>query len=279
MTETMDDFKGDRAGTHASTAGVHDRVPESVTDADLAALLDQGFVILPDLLSPDELDRIKHETKPWLTHFGRNALEGTRTKRAYSVVAKTNSCNPLAEHPRILCLLDRLLLPNYLISMFQAIELHPGQKAQVLHHDDAFYPIPRPRPAISAASILAVDDFTETNGATVILPGSHRWGDERPADHAPVPVVMPAGSAIVFLGTLWHGGGANRSEGTRLAVTCQYCEPWARTLENMSLAVPREVAASCSETMQRMLGYSIHFSFMGNVDGVSPMRVLDLPPR
>jgi ectoine hydroxylase-related dioxygenase (phytanoyl-CoA dioxygenase family) len=273
---SMDDFGHDHAGTHRSTAGAHERVDQTVTDADAAALADAGYVVIPDLLDAGTLELIRRESAPLLTHVGRNDLEGLRTKRVYSVMAKTRSCDALAEHPRVLCLLDRLLLPNYLLSMFQIIDIDPGEKAQILHYDDAFYPIARPRRHIGVATICAVDDFTADNGATVVIPGSHRWGDDRRPTEVDtrVSVEMSAGSALVMLGTTWHGGGANATDRSRMAVTCQYCEPWARTQENMFLAVPREIARDASPSLQRMLGYSIHAPFMGNVDGMSPLRVL-----
>ena len=274
--QSMNDIAKDHAGTHHSTAGQHEQVDPALTDGEVKTILKQGFVVMEGLFPPEQLAAIRSASAPLLTRTGRNDLEGLKTKRVYSVFAKTQSCTPLAEHPRILCLLDRLLLPNYLLSMFQIIEIHPGEKAQFLHHDDAFYPLPRPRPAVSVASILAVDDFTPENGATSYIPGSHCWGDDRQPteDDERVPMVMSAGSVAVFLGTLWHGGGANNTEHARLAVTCQYCEPWARTQENMFLAVPGELIREASSNMQRMLGYSIYAPFMGNVNGLSPLRVL-----
>ena len=148
--------------------------------------------------------------------------------------------------------------------------------AQPLHMDDGFYPWPRPRPAISAATVFAIDDFTENNGATVAIPGSHLWGEDRvprPEDQR-IKAVMPAGSCILFLGKLWHGGGENCSGSDRLALTAQYCEPWACTQENYFLSVSRETAAAVSENIRRLLGYSIHPPFMGMVNGMHPKRTL-----
>ena len=142
--------------------------------------------------------------------------------------------------------------------------------------DDGFYPWPRPRPPISAATVFAIDDFTEDNGATVAIPGSHLWGEERlpqPGDQR-VKAVMPAGSCILFLGNLWHGGGENRSGADRLALTAQYCEPWARTQENFFLSVSKETVSAVSENIRRLLGYSIHPPFMGMVNGMHPKRTL-----
>ncbi len=156
------------------------------------------------------------------------------------------------------------------------INIQTGSPAQPLHMDDGFYPWPRPRPAISAATVFALDDFTEDNGATVAIPGSHRWAEDRvPTDSDQrVKAIMPAGACILFLGNLWHGGGENRSGADRLALTAQYCEPWARTQENYFLSVSKETAASVSENIRRMLGYSIHPPFMGMVNGMHPKRTL-----
>jgi hypothetical protein len=244
----------------------------------LAEVHDRGYVVLPELVPREAMAAVKVAALPLLTHDGRNEIEGYRTRRVYSVIEKTLVCNPLVEHPLILALLDQLLMPNYLLSQLQVIDIHPGEVAQPLHHDDGFYPIPRPRRAISAATIWAVDDFTEENGATLVLPKSHLWDDRIPAaadTRELVPAVMPSGSAIFFLGTLWHGAGANRSAVSRMAATAQYCEPWARQQENYSLAISRERARLCSERIRAMLGYSMLFPFIGFVDGRDPKRLLD----
>lgn len=187
---------------------------------------------------------------------------------------KTAACDPVAEHPLALGLLDRVLQANYLLSQLQVIEILPGEVAQPLHPDDAFYPFPRPRRHLGAATVVALDDFTEENGATVVVPGSHRWGDRVPKPEQAIPCVMPVGSMVFFLGTLWHGGGANRSAAPRLCVTAQYCEPYLRTQENFSLSVSPERLLGRSEHMLRLLGYSIHPPFMGMVDGKHPKRLL-----
>jgi ectoine hydroxylase-related dioxygenase (phytanoyl-CoA dioxygenase family) len=203
---------------------------------------------------------------------------------------------------------DAFLQPNYLLTASQAIRIHPGEAPQGFHTDDVFFPMPRPRPALSVSTIWAIDPFTPDNGATRVIPKSHLWGDERPAgsalpedfmsamryglgsaerelnrfaasdrpaDAEALPALMPAGSVILFLGTLWHGGGANTSDAPRTAVSHQYGQPWARQQENFTLAVPRDVAASLSERVQELLGYSIHPPFMGHTGGVHPKRLLN----
>ncbi len=245
----------------------------------LAALGEDGYVVLHDLLTPAQIDAFREELRPLLATgpLGRNPFEGERTNRVYALVGKADTASVLVEHPRVLALMDALLLPNYLLTACQAINLLPGESAQPWHYDDGFYPLPRPRRPVSVSTVWAIDDFTAENGATEVVPGSHRWADGElpaPEDARRMPVVMPAGSAVVFMGTLWHRGGANRSGAARCAVSPQYCEPWARQQEAMMLAVgPR--AARLSPRIRSMLGYSIHPPFVGFVDGVHPERLLD----
>ena len=194
---------------------------------------------------------------------GRNEFEGTRTQRVYTLVGRGLPFERLAEHPEIVSILDALLLPNYLITASQAIAIAPGETPQPAHTDDSFYlvPRPRPRPAISVSTTWAIDDFTEQNGATEMIAGSHRWSDDEllnmyvgddtvtlAPEYRPDlrPLVMRAGSCAVFAGTLVHRGGENRSARVRTAISNQYCEPWARTQENFFLSIPREKVAAMS---------------------------------
>ena len=272
---SLDDLTGDLAGTYRRTESSGATVDAAVVAADLAAVRRDGFVILHDLLSPDELADIRTAVAPLLDKRGRNNFEGSATQRIYSVLNKTRACDRIADHPRVLALLDQLFLPNYLLSMLQVINILPGEQAQLLHTDDSFYPLPRPRAPLGAATIFAIDDFTAHNGATDIIPGSHLWGDEQPNDADRQPVVMPAGSCVFFIGTLWHGGGANRSDAARLALTAQYCEPWLRPQEAFTLSMTRDTVRAVSEDIRRMLGYSIHPPFIGQVDGMHPKRLLE----
>lgn len=272
---SLDDLTGDLAGTYRRTESSGATVDAAVVAADLAAVRRDGFVILHDLLSPDELADIRTAVAPLLDKRGRNNFEGSATQRIYSVLNKTRACDRIADHPRVLALLDQLFLPNYLLSMLQVINILPGEQAQMLHTDDSFYPLPRPRAPLGAATIFAIDDFTAHNGATDIIPGSHLWGDEQPNDADRQPVVMPAGSCVFFIGTLWHGGGANRSDAARLALTAQYCEPWLRPQEAFTLSMTRDTVRAVSEDIRRMLGYSIHPPFIGQVDGMHPKRLLE----
>jgi ectoine hydroxylase-related dioxygenase (phytanoyl-CoA dioxygenase family) len=245
---------------------------------DLRSYERDGYVVMPNAVDADSLDQIRVGLSPWLgddAFRGRNDFEGFLSNRVYALLAKAPAVATLVEHPWVLAMLDQLLLPQFLLSANLAINMLPGETAQQFHIDDDFYRVSRPRRAISVSAIWAIDDFTAENGATEVIPGSHRWGDEIPgADHDVVKVVMPAGSVVVFAGTLWHRGGANRSDRPRLAITPQYCEPWARQQEQQILSVGPK-AAQYSDRIQSMLGYSIHPPFMGHVDGLHPLRLLD----
>ena len=249
---------------------------QDMVDEQHAQLMRDGYIILEDVVPEQTLDALRAAADPWLNKMGRNSFEGERTQRIYALPEKIRAADPFIEHPLILAHLDRLLKPNYLLSQAQVINIMTDSPAQPLHMDDGFYPWPRPRPALSAATVFAIDDFTEDNGATVAISGSHLWGEDRvpqPEDER-VKAVMKAGSCILFVGNLWHGGGENRSGADRLALTAQYCEPWARTQENYFLAVSPETVASVSENIRRMLGYSIHPPFIGMVNGMHPKRTL-----
>ncbi len=258
-----------------------------VTAEDVASYERDGYVILADALPGEALEGVRRELAPYLDEaklLGRNDFEGFRTNRVYALLAKAPTIAGLVEHPRVVAMLDQLLLPNFLLSANLAINLWPGETAQPWHFDDAFYSVARPRAPISVSAIWAIDDFTADNGATQVLPGSHLWGDdvspEQLHDERAVPVEMSPGSVVIFAGTLWHRGGANRTSRPRLAITPQYCQPWARQQENQMLAVGG-AASSYSDRIQAMLGYSIHPPFMGHVNGVHPLRLLrdDYDPR
>lgn len=272
--EDMTQHREQRLASAAEKHGVDASYLAELTET----VLRQGYVIIPELVPASEMADIKSRTLPLLEHDGRTEFEGYKTRRIYSVFEKTLALNGLVEHPMILALLDQVLMTNYLLSQLQAINVLPGEIPQPLHHDDGFYPLPRPRKPISAATIWAIDDFTADNGATRVIANSHEWDDRHPGygeGHELTPAVMPAGSVVFFLGTLWHGAGANNSDQARMAATAQYCEPWARQQENYSLAISKDTARQCSSTIQELLGYSMLFPFIGFVNGRDPKRILE----
>lgn len=258
----------------------------------------RGFVIIENVLTPAQVEALRAALAPYIEggKSGRNDFEGFRTNRVYAMLAKSPVFADLAIHPLALAFAEAELGPTCLLSACLAINLQPGETVQPWHFDDAGGP--RPRKAYGVSCFWAIDDTTDLNGATEVIPGSHLWGEvaidgaigpgsftdptlrdgkgDPGARSDSVKLVMPSGSLAIAKGTLVHRGGANRSDRPRLIITPQYCAGWVRQLENMVLAVPPEIAATLPERARELLGYSIHPPFMGYVDGVHPRRVL--PP-
>jgi ectoine hydroxylase-related dioxygenase (phytanoyl-CoA dioxygenase family) len=260
-------------------------------DAHAAEILEQGYTVIEGLMDAATLERVREALAPYEAHHhGRNAFEGFRTERVYTLVARGKVFEDLTEDARVLAILDRFLEPGYLLTASQSIRIDPGEAAQAIHTDDSFYRQPRPRPPLSMTLIAAVDDFTAENGGTEVIPGSHLWGDpgaegrpNSPEDCEPmlVPMEMPAGSCLVMAGTTLHRGGANRSDRPRLGFTNQYCQPWCRTQENFFLGIPAEQVRAMSPRLQSLLGYNIWPPFMGMVSSVHPLKALEerwVPP-
>jgi len=244
----------------------------------LADLDRDGFAVVDRLLAPDDAAAVRAGLRDVLdrTPTGRNDFEGFSTRRIYALFAKTRAFDGLATHPLLLAVLDSVLGASYQLSAPTGIEIGPGEKAQFLHTDDGIYPLPRPHQDVVLNTMWALDDFTVDNGATRVVPGSHRWSDRMPVDpDETVPVAMPAGSVLFILGTLWHGGGANNTDKPRLGVLLEYAAGWLRQQENHILAVPRAVVRTLDPRLQELLGYGIHPPFVGYVDGRHPRRVLE----
>jgi ectoine hydroxylase-related dioxygenase (phytanoyl-CoA dioxygenase family) len=287
--------------TQPMTESRSDSLSSSLTYSDpttpLPALLDRlqtdGYVILPALLPAAQVAAIRAALEPHLQGLlpGRNDFEGFRSERVYALLAKSPVFADLAAHPLVLDVCEALLGPNFMLSACLAINTHPGETVQPLHYDDSFYQVPRPRPPYGISAFWTIDEFTADNGPTEIIPGSHRWGEQAHRGDAPgltpgyeqivdedhpglTQVLMPAGSLMLAMGTLWHRGGANRSNASRLLITPQYCVAWGRQMETMLLSVPPEIVASYPERIQQLLGYNIHPPFMGHVNGTHPNRTL-----
>ncbi|MGP1352731.1 MAG: phytanoyl-CoA dioxygenase family protein [Parasphingopyxis sp.] len=268
--------------------------------ADWKAEFDEtGYLIFENVLPPEEVDRQRAALQPWLDAdvTGRNDFEGMKSNRVYAMLAKSPVFADLVTHPLALAFAEADLGKSCLLSACLAIKLQPGETVQPWHYDDSHLRVDRPRPSFGVSTFWAIDPMTEDNGATELLPGSHLWPEDsiagansaadfanteiRDVDDDPaarddaIKAIMPSGSLMVTKGTLWHRGGANRSDAPRLIVTPQYCTGWARQLENMAMTMTPAQAATLPERARELIGYSIHPPFMGYVDGMHPKRVLE----
>jgi ectoine hydroxylase-related dioxygenase (phytanoyl-CoA dioxygenase family) len=251
--------------------------PGSSVDDVVAALDADGHAIVERLLDPATSAAIRAELARLLTDVpvGRNFFEGFHTRRLYALFAKTRVLDDLALHPLVLGAVERVLGPC-LLSGPTGILIDPGEVAQVLHRDEAIYPVAHPHTELVMNVMWTFDDFTEENGATRVVPRSHRDAlREAGPDTPTISATMPAGSAMLYVGSVWHGGGANRSAGARLGVAMEYAAAWLRPQETQLLAVPRETVRTLPARLQELLGYSVYPPFVGYVDGVHPRRTLD----
>jgi ectoine hydroxylase-related dioxygenase (phytanoyl-CoA dioxygenase family) len=254
---------------------------QATVDQVVEALEVDGYCIVEGMLSAAEVAVARASLLKVLaaTPSGRNDFEGFRTQRVYALFAKTRAFDLPAVHPLLLGVLDRIL-GHYQLSAPTGIQIGPGEKAQVLHRDDGIYPLPRDFASVVVNTMWALDDFTEANGATRLVPGSHRWADRSPAvSDEVVHAAMAAGSVAFYVGKTWHGGGANTTGRPRLGVILEYVAAWLRPQENHLLAVPRETVAELPERLQELLGYNVYPPFVGYVDGRHPRRYITEPVR
>jgi len=263
---------------------------------------EEGYVILPEVLTQEQVEQQRAALQPWIDADirGRNNFEGAESNRIYGMLDKDPLFADLIAHPLQLAFAERELGKSCLLYACLAINLHPGETVQPWHFDDSHCGLARPRDPLSLSTFWSISETTEDNGATEIIPGSHKWGNEEPAganrgsdfktgvtdknsrgtDAHPgmIRATMPAGSLMLAKGTLWHRGGSNRSDADRLIVTPQFCKGWCRPLEQQLLAVSPEKAARFPKRVQELLGYNIHPPFMGYVDGMHPSRKLATRP-
>jgi ectoine hydroxylase-related dioxygenase (phytanoyl-CoA dioxygenase family) len=176
-------------------------------------------------------------------------------------------------HPLLLDICDQVLAPScarYQLNLGHLLQRGPGSDEQWLHRDELVWSdVPQPHPELQLATVIAFVDFTKDNGATRIVPGSHRWPDRQlpPMDQLlrqpPEPeqiayAEMEAGSAVVYTGGTIHAGGSNVTDIPRRGAHLSYCLGWLRTEENNYLSTPPAVAATLPRRAQELLGYAVH---------------------
>ncbi|MEY2437814.1 MAG: hypothetical protein QOF97_2650 [Acidimicrobiaceae bacterium] len=275
--------------------------PEAIT----VALERDGAAIIEHLLSADVVDRVNDEVGAALDRADPDeamfnpvmqAFHGPCTRQVAGApgLSPTFAVDVMC-HPLLLALADRILLPScarYQLNVGQLLQRGPGAEEQWLHRDEAVWSdMPRPGPELQLATVIAFVDFTRENGATRVVPGSHRWPDRAltPAEQvmstSPAPeqiayAEMPAGSAVVYLGGTIHAGGSNTTDVPRRGAHLSYCLGWLRTEENNYLSIPPARAAKLPRQAQELIGYAVHDSiprgggYLGMVRMQDPVELL-----
>lgn len=243
---------------------------QSSTEDVVNALLKDGGVIVLNQVQDDLIDKINAELRPPFDMQGKkfqNTFNGYKTLRLSGILGLSRTSAQLIAHPRVLEIADALLHPNcinYRIGSCTAIEIQPGESMQELHRDDSSYPIQIAGVEFQISAMWALDDFTEENGATRVVPRSKNQQEISAIKNKDITqAVMPKGSVLYYLGSTIHGGGANLSQAPRLGLINTYSLGWLRQEENQYLTIPREIADSYPENIRRLMGYQSHGQYLG----------------
>ena len=251
-----------------------ERLPSFSTAADVAAMIGRdGYAIVERAVAPALLDRARAELQPHLdaTPFGPDDFAGRRTRRTGGLIARSATCRDLVVHPLVLGAVGKVLghATSFQLHLTQVIAIGPGEPGQTIHRDQwafDFFPFPQGY-EVQCNTIWAMTDFTDANGATRLVPGSHRFEDRREFTYADTePAEMPAGSVLFYTGALYHGAGANRSDRVRSGLNVTYSVSWLRQEENQYLSVPAELARTLPDELLRLMGYARAAYALGYVD-------------
>jgi ectoine hydroxylase-related dioxygenase (phytanoyl-CoA dioxygenase family) len=262
--------------------------------AEVNAFVEQdGYAIIRDVIDPAtcaqliaEVDRVEREFE---VPFGNNDFEGFQTRRIFNLIARGPRFRELVLNQTMLSTIEALLGDDFLLSGTTSMHIGPGETNQRLHADDGMISLPRPHPATMITTLWALSEFTKDNGATRLIPGSHKEESIAPSsdEHCTSFLAeMPAGSVLVLHGSTWHGGGPNTTGpetpgSQRYGLSIQYVAGWCRQQQNLMLGTPREVVAKYPRRLQELIGYSMYRNVMGHVDRNHPLGLLgvDVEPE
>lgn len=237
-----------------------------------------GYIVLPGVLGTRELRDLQDEADRLLTPapLCDGDFDGRLTRRVYALLAATRAFDELllseAVHELVRCTLGDI----YQFGMLFLTSLQPGQGEQFAHRDANVYPVPQTR-ELELNAIWALDDFHAENGATRVVPGSHRWPkDRRPLDEEWRVLEMPAGSVCLYSGWLWHGAGANRADQPRRALIVEHILPWLRPADNHTLSTPPDVLRTLDPRLSALAGVAPASKYLGLVAGKEPQTWLRL---
>ena len=255
----------------------------TLADAHAAEIADVGYTIVHDAIEPDLLDALHDDLLRLERDLGivpaNNDFEGTRTVRIYNLLVHGALYERIPVHENVLPVVELVLDRGCLVSSLSSISIGPGETAQPIHADDQLIPLAKPHAPTVCNTMWALTDFTEENGATRIIPGTHLADNpDYFGTYETEPAVMSKGSVMIWHGSMWHGGGANVSSERRVGIAMNYCAGYIRQQENQQLGIPREIAAQFSPRLQELVGYSLYNGLIGHIDKAHPMEILGRTP-
>ena len=255
-----------------------DATPEQVAKQ----LEKDGCVVIDALAGDEELDALQAELAPFIeaNKTGGDRFAGKNTRRTGGLIARSPLCRELVMNPSVLGSVRALLAhaTNIQLHLTQVISIGPGEPAQEIHRDQwafDFFPFPKGY-EVQCNTIWALDDFREDNGATRVIPGSHRYDDKlKFKNEDTIPAEMKRGSVLFYSGSLYHGGGANQSDAVRSGINLTYNVAWLRQEENQYLSCPLEIARELDDDLLRLMGYARGAYALGYVDDIrDPLSVV-----
>jgi ectoine hydroxylase-related dioxygenase (phytanoyl-CoA dioxygenase family) len=253
----------------------------AATIADHATqVAETGYTVLEGVIEEDLVDEIADDLLRLERDLGTvpadNLFEGVRTVRIYNLLVHGELYQRIPLHPNVLPVVEKVLDPGLLVSSLSSIAIGPDESAQMLHADDQLIPLPRPHPPIICNTMWAITDFTDENGATRLVPGTHHSTDvpELGTTYETIPAEMSKGSVLVWVGSLWHGGGANRTNERRVGIALNYCAGYIRQQENQQLGIPVAIAKKFPRRLQELIGYSVYNGLVGHIDKQHPGSVV-----
>ncbi len=260
-----------------------EHLPNTATGEQVAEVLNRdGALVVDSLVSREYMDEVAEELRPWMerTPVGPDEFSGRHTRRTGALIARSPKCRELVMNPLVLATCGKFLshATSYQLHLTQVIAIGPGEPAQTIHRDQwafDFFTFPKGF-EVQCNTIWAMTDFTERNGATRVIPGSNHLDDKlRFEEKDTIAAEMTKGSVLVYSGSVYHGGGANRSSETRVGINITYNLSWLRQEENQYLAVPMEVARTLPVELLRLIGYQRGAYALGYVgDLLDPIQVV-----
>ena len=253
---------------------------QSVVDLCVAQVLERGFSVVSSFLDTAQLELLREGLGPIFALTGNRTVDGGKrgwpgiqTVHIPNLYAKTRAIDEVSIDPVLVSIVEGVLGQSFQMSVAVAMAPGPGCDKQGLHQDDSHYPIPRPHAPLVANTLIALDDFTIENGATMLVPGSHKWKRKLDPQEPVTRAEMKAGSLLVWDGAVWHGGGANLTKSeVRRSVNLNFNVSWLRQQENLYLGIPRKTISEMPELLQRLLGYNRVNHLCGGVDYQDPLH-------